>query len=282
MALIESTSTALVRITGLGIICFNEKKERAEIAVIRDEQHELSINIQQPKYKDGIDKDLIIYENIASYTGLPKENVSIEILTNGESKHKGYEVYKADGEFDRKDSEDMNDFRWVVSMKKLHDENIVKANSENRYPLTKLFVNDGLFYVHQLNTDMVFEKIEKGEDGNEKHREVFGNIAETLGVKLDADEVIFNITIGDNIESHTLKRSGLPYRIEIKNMNYDEEAVLSDMPDYYKYIQPGTGSNYEFELIADDEASAKGISGKTFCHIIEGGGGDFSSILELE
>jgi hypothetical protein len=45
------------------------------------------------------------------------------------------------------------------------------------------------------------------------------------------------IRIGDREETHLLQRlEGLPFRIEIKNMDYGANAVSSDMPDYYKYL----------------------------------------------
>lgn len=280
MSIIESTATALVRFTGLGIIVFNEQKKRGEIAIIRDDKHELSIKIQQPRFKDGVDKDVVVYEDIGSYTDLQKSDVTIEILTKGNSALNGYQTYQAEGDFNRLESNDANDFRWIVSMKNLHQENVVKAPGANRYPISKLYIENGLFYVHKLDTNLFFEKIEKDASGNETARETFGNVAETVGVKLDADEVVFNIKIGEKEDSHSLSRGNLPYRIEIKNMNYDEDAVMSDMPDYYKYIGGQDEVKYEFSLITDGESVGGGVNGRTFCHLIEGGG-DFSSIDDL-
>ena len=269
MAIIESTATALVRFTGLGMICFNEQQNLGEIALIRDEKHELSIEIQQPKFKDGVENDLIVYENIASFTKLPKENVSIEITTNGNSTFQGYEVYENNGEFNRLESEDFNDFRWVVDMNNLHEEELSFSNSENRYPITKLSIENGLYYVHKLDTELFFEKVEKNLDGEKLNKETFGNVAETIGVKLEADEVLFKISIDGNEESFNLKQNnGLPYRIEIKNMNYDEDADISDMPDYYKYVASSDNRQFELDTFKDssDSAPAGGITAKRFCH----------------
>ncbi len=47
MSVNESSATALVRFTGLGIVCFNKDRQRGEIAVIRDNKHTLSIKIQR-------------------------------------------------------------------------------------------------------------------------------------------------------------------------------------------------------------------------------------------
>jgi hypothetical protein len=47
MSLNESSATALVRFTGLGIVCFNEDKQRGEIGAIRDTKHKLTIKLQR-------------------------------------------------------------------------------------------------------------------------------------------------------------------------------------------------------------------------------------------
>jgi hypothetical protein len=284
MSIKESSATALVRFTGLGIICFNKEKGRGEIAVIRDEKHSFSIKIQQPRFKDGIEKDLIVYENIAVFQDLPKKDVMIEIKANQNAAIDDYEIYTADGDFQRPESEDFNDFRWIVDMNDLHGENIVANSNENRYPITKLFIGNGLFYAHKLDTNLYFEKIEKDAQGNELSRDIFGNVAETIGVKVEADEVLFNLKIGGMEESHKLVRvPGLPFRIEIANMDYDENAVTSDMPDYYKYLASESGASVALETVKDksdaDANSGDSVNFKVFCHPIIA---DIASIEELE
>ena len=79
MSVQESSATALVRFTGLGIVCFNKERQRGEIAGIRDNKHILTVKIQRPVYQDGAEKDLIVYKDIATYENLPKEDVRIEI-----------------------------------------------------------------------------------------------------------------------------------------------------------------------------------------------------------
>jgi hypothetical protein len=273
MAIIESTATALVRFTGLGIVMFNAEKKRGEIAIIRDDKHQLTVKIQQPKFKDGAEKDIVTYENIAVYDNLQKKGVEISINANGNPAVEGFEIYKPDGEFNRLESDDVNDYRWIVDMKSLHGENLVKAERQDQFPVSKLSVGNGLFYAHKLDTNLFFTKIEKDANGTEVSREIFGNIAETIGVKLESDEVCFDIKIGDETFSHTLARvSGLPYRIEIGNMNYDEDAVKSDMPDYYKYQTSKNGVTFELEPVKETEGGGDAITMGAFCHPIDGGG----------
>jgi hypothetical protein len=285
MSIVESSATALIRFTGLGIVVFNKEKQRGEIGVIRDNKHTLSVRIQQPRFKDGTEKDLIVYEDVAVYEDLPKSGVEIEIKGNGNSPIDGYEIYKAPGDFNRLESEDQNDYRWIVNLAGLHQEKMVTPMRDDRFPISKLFIGNGLFYVHKLDTDLFFEKVEKDAAGNEKGREDFGFIGETIGVKIEGGAVKFSIQNGDAVETHDLVRAnGLPFRVEIKNMDYSEEAELSDMPEYNKYLANPNGTTYDLEPKKEDsDASGGAIGVKVFCHPSDGGeGGGLRSINDLE
>src|SRR6185369_10561232 len=92
MSIKESSATALVRFTGLGIISFNRDQLRGEIAAVRDNKHVLTIKIQQPVFQDGAHGDIITYRDIASYQQLPKEDVQIEIKARQAPAIDGYEI----------------------------------------------------------------------------------------------------------------------------------------------------------------------------------------------
>ena len=267
MSVQESSATALIRFTGLGIVCFNQEQQRGEIAGIRDNKHALSVKIQRPVYQDGAEKDVIVYKDIATYENLPKDDVQIEIKALGNPPIAGYEIYQ-NGEFDRLGSSDVNDFRWLVNMSTLHGVTAPNAGANQRYPLTKIYISNGLFYAHKLDRNLFFEKIEKNASGLEKQREVFGNVAETIGVKIEGEQVAFTIRIGDQEETHSLVRlDGLPFRIEIKNMDYNANAIYSDMPDYYKYLSSPSGDQFELTPIAED-AGVESVNQQEFCHPI--------------
>jgi hypothetical protein len=278
----ESSATALVRFTGLGIICFNEDKQRGEIAAIRDNKHSLTIKIQQPVYQDGAENDLIVYRDIAVYQNLPKDKVQIEIKALRNPAVAGYEIYHG-GNFDRLGSTDVNDFRWIVNMDRLHGDTALRPAAERRHPLTKIYIGNGLFYTHKLDTNLFFEKVKTDENGAAQQREVFGNVAETVGVKIEGDEVGFTIRIGEREETHSLKRAdGLPFRIEFKNMDYNENAVYSDMADYYGYLSSPDGNRFDLTPIVEDDGCETGGGGsvnqKQFCHPVTS---DLPSIDEL-
>lgn len=280
MSVQESSATALVRFTGLGIICFNSDLQRGEIAAIRDNKHLLTIRIQQPVYKDGGETDVIVYQDIATYEGLQKDDVQIEIKALGTPAIAGYEIYQS-GEFDRLDSTDVNDFRWVVNMNALHGDAALSPTAEQHYPFTKIYIGNGLFYTHKLDTALFFEKVETDASGRPAQSEVFGNVAETIGVKIEGEEVSFTIRIGEKEDTTSLQRvDGLPFRIEIKNMDYSDTAVFSDMPEYYGYLSSPDGNRFDLTPIVEDNSGidTDSVNHKKFCHPIST---DLPSIDEL-
>jgi hypothetical protein len=156
-------------------------------------------------------------------------------------------------------------------MNTLHGEAALNPATEQKHPLAKIYIGNGLFYAHKLDRNLFFEKLEKDASGTATQREVFGNVAETIGVKIDGDEVSFTIGIGGREESHSLKRvAGLPYRIEIKNMDYSANAVYSDMPDYYRYLSSPSGKQFELSPVVEDDGKDSGgaINQQEFCHPI--------------
>ena len=278
----ESSATALVRFTGLGIICFNSDQQRGEIAAIRDDKHLLSIKIQRPVFQEGSGSDIIVYEDIATYQNLQKNDIRIEIKATSEPLIAGYEIYQG-GDFNRLDSDDLNDFRWIVNMNALHGDTALNPTAEQVYPLTKIYIGNGLFYTHKLDTKLFFEKVEKDASGAETQREVFGNVGETIGVAIEGREVSFTIRIGGEEETHSLQHvEGLPFRIEIKNMDYSETAVYSDMVDYYKYLSSPTGKSFDLAPVIEDAggkaADGEGVNQVQFCHPVAS---DLPSIDDL-
>lgn len=271
MPIQESSATALIRVTGLAICCLNQERQTAEFALIRDEDHKVAARIKRAVYQDGANKDIIVYRDIVSYEQLPKENVQIEIKALQAPAISGFEVYQ-NGDFDRLGAADVNDFRWTVNIDNLHDNAPLNPTGGEHWPLTKFYLSNCLLYTHKLDQKWVFEKVEKNAQGVAGQREVFGNVAETIGALIEAPEVGFSIRIGDREETHLLKRvEGLPFIVEITNMNRSENAVFSDMPDYYKYLSSPTGTQFELTPIREDDdetATGGAVNQQDFCHPI--------------
>lgn len=269
MSLKESSATALVRFTGFGFVLFNRARRRGEIAAVRDSKHTLNIRLQTPAYQDGADGDVIAYQDVATYEKLPKEGVEVEIKAHGRPPVEGFEIYHGGG-FDRLGGADPRDFNWVVSMDGLHDGASLAPTKQRPHPLTNFYISKGTFYTHKLDTALFFEKVEKDAAGRATRREVFGNVAETVGVKIEADAVSFTIRVGGRDETHTLNRvEGLPHRILISNVDHSENAVYSDMADYYEYLASPDGRQFDLAPILDDEAggaAGDSVNQKQFCH----------------
>src|SRR5205085_6869272 len=137
-----------------------------------DDKHSLSVKLQRPVFHDGGGGDLVVYKDVATYAELPKEDVTIEIEATGGGAVEGFEIYGG-GDFDRLDSPDPHDFRWIVHMDSLHGDTALRPTGKRRHPLTKLYIAGGLFYTHKLDTNLFFEKLEKDSGGHVKRREVF-------------------------------------------------------------------------------------------------------------
>jgi len=283
MPLNESSATALVRVTGLAIVCFNDELKRGEVAIIRDDRHRLSVKLQRPVFQGGGGGDHVVYQDIAAYHNLPKQGVRVEIEASGAGAAEGFEVYKGGGDFDRLDSPDPQDFRWIVHMDSLHGGAArLRPAGRGRHPLTGLYIRGGRFYTHRLDTELFFEKVEKDAAGQVVNREVFGNVGETVGVMLGGEEVVFKISVGGREETHTLRRvEGLPFRIEFKNMDYSPNAVYSDMDDYYGYLASPDGRAFDLEPVSEEEEQEAGggsVNSKDFCHPVAT---DLDSIEQL-
>jgi hypothetical protein len=282
MPLNESSATALVRITGLAIVCFNAEQRRGEVALVRDYNHSLSLCLQRPAFQEG-GGDHILYQDIASYNSLPKQGVRIEIKASGAGAAEGFEIYRSGEEFDRLDSPDPQDFRWIVHMdSQLHGGVRLRPTGRGRYPLTPFYISGGRFYTHKLDTELFFEKVEKDSAGQVLRREPFGNVGETVGVALGGEEVVFKIDIGGREETHTLRRvEGLPYRVLLRNMDHSPNAVYSDMPDYYSYLASPDGRAFDFAPVDEEEGPAAeggSVNYKEYCHPVAT---DLASIDQL-
>ncbi len=268
MPINESSATALVRFTGLAIICFNHEQGTGEIGALRDATHQLTVRIQKPFFQDGAEKDIIAYRDIATYQNLPQQDVKIEIKALGRPAIEGFEIYQS-GDFDRLESADVNDFRWIVNLNKLLGETTLQPGAGPKYPVAKISIDNGLFYTHKLDQGFFFDKVEKDADGTLGQREPFGNVAETLGVKIEGDEVSVRISIGDQEETHLLRRvEGLPYRIECRNVDPNPNAASSDMPDYYRYFSSPNGTAFDLVPVVEETAGGGSVNQQEFCHPI--------------
>ena len=51
-------------------------------------------------------------------------------------------------------------------------------------------------------------------------------------------------------------------------MDHSDNAVYSDMPDYYKYMSSPTGDRYDLNPIIEETAGGGSVNQVEFCHPI--------------
>ncbi len=230
----EDLATVLVRCTGLAMICLNQTEQQGEVGFLRDDKHVLNFKILRPFYRNG-SNNLITYREIATYQEFPNENVNIKIEAPGAPA--GFQTFRNE-DFNRlSDTNDRNDFRWLVNLEEFHEPNTLRPTSQQPFSLSTLKLLNGLFYTHQLDQKLVFNKVRKNPIGANGQPEQFGRVAKTLGARIDGAEVIVRISSNDMEATHSLPRvPGFPSIVEISNVDPDPNARLSDMGDYYKYV----------------------------------------------
>ncbi len=272
MPVSRKSATAFVQVRGLGITCFNTVEGRNETAIIRNGNHKLSVRVMRPEFEEVSGKDAFRYAEIELPDFDPADVTAIEI--GGAQKSGGCEIFLGDG-FDRLDysASDENDFRWIVNLEgdELHGAGLESnaAFVDSRPAVTRLHIDGGLYYAVMPSASLIaktpyFDK----KDPRTGKSEPFGYLAETMGVNLDPDEVLVTISCGDVRHTVALKRhEGLPYKIEISNVDPDPDAMLSDLPVCYQFLRDKDG--LEFELVPQDEASDSGgpVIGRNFCHL---------------
>jgi hypothetical protein len=198
MSLNVESATAIVQFTGLGILCFNKRRRRAENLFIHAQEHTLKIGVYKPVSQE--ENDRIVAEGgndgkmgfekfsdhwhqmIVSYMfldrselsrTLERSRVSIEIFGEGNPEIQGYDTYES-GSFSRitlseaiakNKKVDVNDFRWMVHTRKdkIFGKEEPKPVAKKDVATTKLFIQNALFYTTEIAAEekgpMDFKKV---------------------------------------------------------------------------------------------------------------------------
>lgn len=155
----------------------------------------------------------------------------------------------------------------------MHDQKLAKNESfsaAEKPPVSKVYVGNGLFYAvmpdeKELEKAPFFQK----QDSDAANAADFGYIAETMGVNIEADEVVLRIKVGDKEETHSLKRvEGCPFKIDIWNVDPDISADTSDLPVCYQFLSDQNGAEFELKPKVEDALSGNPVMGREFCHLI--------------
>lgn len=267
----DSNAAANIKLSGLGIITYNEDEGRSEEAVIRQADHKFTLKIKGPgdfKPSDvpgpaGYCVDMTHHFDV--------ENIVITIAPTRDNEIQGVDLQYG-REFDRLGmNNDNDDLRWVLNMEgELHENQMARRNAptEPRPPIARTYVENAKFFAIMPEDPKAeeypfFYKVD--QDGNE---EPLGYLAETIGANLFCSSFSVTIESGGKKQYYEFDRvPGLPYIIEIENMS--ENAPVSDLDEVYKFIEDSQNPEKRFELITKEDQSAQRgeeLGGKKYCH----------------
>lgn len=278
MGVNEKDATAIVKVRGLGLAAFNPNKKRFENAILRHGNHELKMQISGP---NGYQFDLKI----------PKvDGVEISITTIGKPETEHYDRYVREP-FVRLagSANDLNDYRWIFNFgSEFNGQKLVKndvARPQDKPPVTKLFIENGLFYAMMPEPDQwtlqpFFFKV----NTETAERIPFGFLSESIGVRMKAKGILICISIDGQIEEkleldHV---DDAPYRIAIENVDSSDTASPNEIDVLYQFLSHPQGKVYGFEgwvPFVSADGSASDTSGKNYCHVGESDGDGIDDFL---
>lgn len=289
MSINTRSATAIVRFTGLGILCFNPRKKRAENLFIHADDHILTVEIYKPvsaaenetltetgskddfpdyaKFSGYWHRRTAYYENLdQSQLSATFDRIALNIEISGEGAPEvdGYRLYEPDS-FSRTDEGedvDLKDFRWIVNVQRdrIFGDGTIVPVANPQYNTTKLFISNAEFYTasiarEDVTTDMVFKKVPLVDSSaNETDK------LAALGQASDFGRIGADIGAAINADQVDVKiRVGdeehmhsLPriHRPYIIYIKNNAERASSDIPIYKQYWED-TGE--AFDLLTEDE-----------------------------
>ncbi len=246
-------TTVYFTIEGLAIICFNPQKEQAEIAILRQGDHKLTISVM----KEGESEPVKVYR----HEEIPGE-ATIQV-TSKESFFKGYQKISALN-FDRSKGLDginnERDLQWILDLEgdELHAEKLIALPKfPSDLALTKMFVSNALFYTAEMSKDkQIFLK--RSDDPHNVHR--LGLVGESLGAAVRAKEITLEVT---GFPPLTLN-DGSDYNIRVGNME-DYIPFVSDFPTYYDVLQPKGDLRFDVFPTEDSPRILNGSAYECYC-----------------
>ena len=228
MTLPHNSATAKVTIDGLGICCFNHRRQFWEVGYLRHDQHEqeshaLVLTIDNnPVPLEPSGRDLVIrietINGISPYRDFPDGFYGRERIAD-RTKNPGQMT-----------EDEKENFRWAIDLEDPLDE--MKQGTGNlfkptRFGVTRAFISDAVFYTSLLAPQDLFN-LSMAEDGStmneqELQARIFGKTNNlTAGDITCARDGAINVIIDDGHgHSQVIRldhRPGDPHQITLTNM----------------------------------------------------------------
>jgi hypothetical protein len=226
MPLPHNSATATVIIDGLGICCFNHRRQFWEVGYLRHDEHNhvLALTIDdKPVDLDPVNRDFVIrietINGISPYRDFPDGFFGSERVAD-----------RTKDPLKMSDDEKEN-FRWAIDLEDPWDEMKQGRGKLFRPPgfkVTRAFIADAVFYTWELGPRDLFN-LSMAENGStmsdrELDAHKFGKTNNlTAGDITCASDGAVNVIIDDGHGHSVVKatlphRSGNPWQISLKNM----------------------------------------------------------------
>jgi len=226
MPLPHNSATATVTIDGLGICCFNHRRQFWEVGYLRHDahNHELALFIDEKRVDlDPVNRDFVIrietINGISPYRDFPDGFFGSERVAD-----------RTKDPLQMSDDEKEN-FRWAVDLEDPWDE-MKQGKGElfkpSGFKVTRAFISDAVFYTREIGPKDLFNlsMAENGSTMSDRELEAhkFGKTNNLTAADITcASDGAVNVIV-DNGHGHSeikatlLHRSGDPWQISLKNM----------------------------------------------------------------
>ncbi|GEM_PF-5656143 len=221
--------TVTINIKGLAISCVNKGAEKAELALLRNEEHCLEITIKKMDEYD----DIIKYP---SGSIEPKQPINISAVN---PKLKSIDI-------NDNGQHDPQDFSYIVDIESVDFNNkpLPPARLPHQLlPMNPLYISNAYFYTAKLTMNDVYRiKLINGIPAPTIKN--IGKVGVEIGAKIEADEVVFSV----NGVQTSLNENGAHYTIEIDNEC--DDATMSDFLLYYEILKDP--NNVKYALVFEE------------------------------
>jgi len=244
MALQHENATAIVKVTGLALGCYNRNTDTWEVGFLRHEKHVLTVEVTQ-SFLHG--------ESRLKFILGPDIRISIDTV-NGISAPEPLFLPPGPGIDRHQDpaTQEMEDLRWVVDIERELNEGEPVELKAPEVPITQMFVSKPMLYA---DADLLTnERTELTRLDNPAIKQVFGHISEGCKADITCEDgggVVLNVEGQGGFSIFFPHRSGpRPHQIMFDNTCPPEPLTqpTSDFKLYYSVIADTKGG--KFDLIA--------------------------------
>ncbi len=282
-----SDATAIVLMTGLGIVGISEERKRSETLLIHNPEHSPKLRILKPAWKATtpiVDIPIVGHEVWIDHSDLPTRGVNregqfaeplrISVTGIGNSEFNGIERHLG-VTFDRRSEakNDPHDWRWVPDLERddlLGDGSKKRQPSDSATDTSRVFLQNCLMFSHDLVTNDEKRSVKQALTTKFLRRTIrkdmkkgvkildddYGPVTDYVGAKFRSDFVRIEINAGSYGFTHILPKAEKPYYILVTNA-LRVDTTKSDMPVYQTFWDVDDPTMTDLEILSELEKTYK-------------------------